>query len=497
MSSIQTACSLHVRAEQVSALYDGDLDTVAAAALREHLVTCDVCQQRLASYARISSMLRTQTTPQPDVWLRQGVLAARTQSASVSRAGAAWRVVAIAAAMLVVVGGFAGVLLRQARPHRIAASSRPTVVVQVQTPTTEPLPPGWTTLLPGRRFSVGGSRGLAVSRARPGRLVGCSVSGPYGAQASDQTLEISDDGGQTWRESPIPNLQPAMNCVVVVDQVHPDTFVVGDQISSFGPSGDNQLDITTDAGHTWRLLTMPTGRFNLDTFSFQGPTLVDDHLIGMVMLNVAGETTWRWGDLSLDGKLTFLDSTLPYPDAVSRQNGIMAFAVDPTDALRIYAVIASKYDPAHPSSDIYLYTTTNAGATWHETHDFVFGGRIQLWAPAPGALYFWVAYPEKSPTGNPLQMSTDGGVTWRDVTPAGLAIDSVWFGPDGQIVLLDVPTGFSTARLDELDPATGKLTPLGAFPPASTTGYETIISGGADPRIIVADPNTTFACPLP
>ena len=32
MSSIQTACSLQVRAEQVSALYDGDLDTVAAAA---------------------------------------------------------------------------------------------------------------------------------------------------------------------------------------------------------------------------------------------------------------------------------------------------------------------------------------------------------------------------------------------------------------------------------------------------------------------------------
>lgn len=496
MSGIQTACPLHVGAEQVSALYDGDLDAPTEAALREHLATCDVCQQRLEAYARISATLRAQIAPQPDARLRQGILAARERGAGVSRAGAAWRAVAVAAAIALIVGSFAGVLLRQTRLH--------TVAVHHPTPPTELAPPGWRTLLPGRVFGTAGARGLAVSRARPGRLVGCSISGPLGAVVSDQTLDISDDGGHTWRETPIPYLQQASNCIVVVDQVHPDTFVVGTDetgvTDQWGP-GTGQLAVTTDAGQTWRALDMPTGLFVLN--GFVPPTLVDGHLIGIVNLsnqNVADAQAL--GDLSLDGKLTFLDTTLPYPDSASSSVGIMAVAVDPTNAARISVVVQGPHDMTLPGDDLYLYTTTNAGATWQMTHILSHNYRgprddVYLSEPTPGALYFGEKFPENEQTGNPLQMSIDGGVTWRDVTPASLRIVSVWFGPDGRIVLLDVPSVNFSAGLDELNPTTGGLTPLGAFPPTSPDRDATIITGGADPQIIVADPITTFARPLP
>lgn len=509
MSGIQTACPLHVGADQVSALYDGDLDAPTATALREHLTTCDVCQQRLESYARVAAMLRAQTTPQPDARLRKSIISARERGGSASRAGAPWRAVAAAAVIAVIVGSFAGVLLRQARLHSIEVSSGPTVVAHFPTPPTEVAPPGWRTLLPGRVFGTAGFRGLAVSRARPGRLVGCSISGPLGAVVSDQTLDISDDGGHTWQETPIPDLQQASNCIVVVDQVHPDTFVVGtdgtDRTDEWGP-GTGQLAVTTDAGQTWRALDMPTGRFVLN--GFVPPTLVNGHLIGIVNLsnqNVAD--VQALGDLSLDGKLTFLDATLPYPDSASSSIGLMACAVDPTNAARISVVVQGPHDMTLPGVDLYLYTTTNAGATWQMTHILSHNYRgpreeVYLSEPTPGALYFGEKYPEDEQSGNPLQVSADGGVTWRDVTSADLRIVSVWFGPDGRIVLLDEPSGSFTTRLDELNPTTGGLTPLGAFPRSLNEGLSgggagTIISGGADPQIIVADPYTTFARPLP
>ncbi|HEX2349971.1 MAG TPA: zf-HC2 domain-containing protein [Ktedonobacterales bacterium] len=498
MSGIQTVCPLHMGAEQVSAFYDGDLDAPTAAALREHLATCDVCQQRLDSYTRIAATLRAQIAPQPDARLRQGILAARERGAGVSRAGSAWRAVALAATIAVIVGSFAGVLLRQARLHSTGVSSGPTVAAHAPTPPTELAPPGWRTLLPGRDFSTS-SRGLAVSRARPGRLVGCSVSAPFGAMVGDPTLEISDDGGHSWQGSLIPDLQPGQNCIIVVDQVHPDTFVVG---VDNGGQGTGQLVVTTDAGQSWRTLDMRTGLFELD--GLLPPTLVNSHLIGMVNLstpNVADEQAL--GDLSLDGKLTFPDSTLPYPDSASSSIGILAFAVDPTNAAHISAMVRGQSNLTHPGNDLCLYTTTNAGVTWRMTdtmtRTFPLSLRddIHLWAPTPGALYFWERYPENSQTSNLLQMSTDGGVTWRAVTSASLRIVSVWFGPDGRIVLLDVPSGDFSSRLDELNPTTGGLTPLGAFPQRNIDASTIVITGGADPQIIVADWVSTFARPLP
>ncbi len=496
MSDIQTICPLHVQADQVSALYDGDLDAETAAARREHLATCDVCQRRLNDYSRISAILGAQTAPQPDARLSQGILAARGRGGSAAShsgwAHADWRSVAAAAAIIVIVGGFAGILLRQAASQRSVAAPTPTIIWA--TPIPIAAPPGWTALLPIQRHSQAvATLGLAVSRARPGRLVGCEISGLLGSVSVpyDQTLEISDDGGVTWQTSAIRDLPSAAStdasCSVVVDQVHPDTIIVAD--------GDitGQFAVTTDAGKTWRSLDMPTG---LMEFS-DPPTLVNGHLIGVVNLSIGGDGELALGDLSIDGRLTFLDSLLPYANPSPDSNSLLAFAVDPTNASHLYVVAQGKLDPTRPSSQTYLFTSTDAGATWRQIHVFAAAAQMSLWAPTPGTLYAWISSPATTAGGNPLQQSVDGGVTWRDVTPADFQIGAAWFGPGGQVVLASGAVAGGANPLDELDPATGKLTPMGVLPRIPNSDFMGLVTGGADPQFLVSSAYAAFARPLP
>ena len=174
----------------------------------------------------------------------------------------------------------------------------------------------------------------------------------------------------------------------------------------------------------------------------------------------------------------------------------MAFAVDPANASHIYVIAAGKWEPAHPSIDALLFATSNAGASWRQIHTFPYGQLVSLWAPTPGALYLWVSYPEMSANGNPLQVSLDGGVTWRSVTPATPGLDSAYFGPSGQAVLLS-GYGQITSTLEELNPATGKLTPMGPLPPLATDGFTAVVTGGAHPVFVIASSLATYVRPLP
>lgn len=496
MSGVQTPCPLNVRTNQISALYDGDLGAEAAS-LREHITACAACQRRLDAYTRISIALKEQTVPEPDARLRQIILAAREHAIPsahlAGRTQDTWRAAAIAAAVILIIGAFAGALLQHAGSRRIASAPTATPNQATQTTTIAfgpTAPPGWRTLLPTRRFSVGGSQGFAVSAAQPGRLVGCGVPGsgtdvwPYPA------LAISDDGGQNWQESFIQALGSVTECVVVVDQLHPDTIIVGEAEPS-------QLAVTTDAGRTWRTLKLPAGM--LMNFAqgagYQAPALVDGQLIG-IFHSVSASARWALGDLSISGDFKVLDATLPYPNA-STMHTPLAFAVDPADASHLYVIAADGSDPAHLTSAAHLYTSIDAGATWWQVHTLASGERFDLWSPTPNTLYLWISYPEMSSNGNPLQQSVDGGVTWRAITPAGFRIDSVWFGPSGHIVLLGDAANSASTTLDELNSTTSALTPMGSLPDMSTSGFQGILTGGAHPVFVVADPHATFARPLP
>lgn len=501
----QPACPLNVRAEQLSALYDDDLSGDADA-LRQHIATCNNCQSRLRDYARIREALSGQMLPAPGIRLKQSVLTAREQMATAPRRALApsplWRTLAAAAAVILIVGGFVGILLSHASMRRSATA--PTVTPDISTATRKQLtgtstvpytasaPPGWSAVLPLRRFSFGGAQGFAVSAARPDRLIGCGTLGAGTDGWPYPTLAISDDGGQTWQESDIQAIGMISDCAIVVDQRQPDTIVVGDTEAK-------RLAVTTDAGKTWRALHLPSGmglRF-AQGGGYAGPTLVNGHLIG-IFRPLSGSGRWTLGDLSITGAYKVLDATLPYPNSATlRLNTPMAFAVDPSNAAHVYAIVPGKWDPAHPSQDVLLYATLDGGATWRRVYTFSYGERISLWAPTPTALYVWISYPEMSRNGNPLLQSVDGGATWRPVTPSSVAVADVLLSPSGRIVLGVDVAGGPADMLEGVDPRTGKLTPIGQAPSMSTSGSQGLVTDGAHPVLIFADGYVAYVRPLP
>ncbi|HZC07293.1 MAG TPA: zf-HC2 domain-containing protein, partial [Ktedonobacterales bacterium] len=455
MNALQTPCPQGIRTDQVSAFYDSELGATATAALREHLATCDVCQRRLSDYARISATLREQAVPQPDARLRQNVMAARARTTpSLSRFGwtqDTWRATSVAAAVILIVGSIASLLLNHAALTRIGASTAtPTLADSAPTITPAPsataipaTPPGWRAILPTRRF---GAHGFAVSAAAPGRLIGCGVSSAGTDAWPYPALAISDDGGHTWHESDIQAIGSVTECDVVVDQIHPDTIIVGDVQPS-------QFAVTTDAGRTWRALTLPAGmRMNFSGGAgYQAATLVNGHLIG-IFIPASATDRWMLGDLSLNGSFKVLDARLPYPNSAERTP--TAFAVNPANPAQLFVIAYGRVVPANPQRESILFGTLDAGATWRQLHIFDLAERISLWAPRSDALYAWVEYPELSANGNPLQESIDGGATWRSITSTSAPLDAAWFGPGGQIVLLRATGNGAAPMLDELNPST-------------------------------------------
>ncbi len=317
MSDVQTLCPQGMRADQVSAFYDDELDATATAALREHLATCDVCQRRLSDYAHISATLRGQTVPQPDARLRRSILAARAQATpSLARLGwarDAWRAATIAAAVILIVSSIAALLLNRATVTRIGAptitptqaDSAPTITPAPSATSFPAAPAGWRAILPTRRFAGGGSQGFAVSAARPGRLVGCGLPGVTTDAWPYPALAISDDGGQTWKESDIQALGTVSGCSVVVDQLHPDTIIVGNADGS-------KLAVTTDAGQTWRPLPLPAGMAMNFTLAGSSNSLVNGQLIG-VFHNISGSGRYALGDLSITGAFWMRRYPIPRP----------------------------------------------------------------------------------------------------------------------------------------------------------------------------------------
>ncbi|HET9111788.1 MAG TPA: sialidase family protein, partial [Ktedonobacterales bacterium] len=415
--------------------------------------------------------------------------------ARVSWARDAWRAATVAAAVILIVGSIAALLLNRATVTRIGAStatptqadSAPTITPAPSATSFPTAPAGWRAILPARRFAEGSGQGFAVSAARPGRLAGCGIPAVSAVAQAYPELAISDDGGQTWKESDIQAAGTVTECSVVVDQLHPDTIIVGNADGS-------KLAVTTDAGQTWRPLPLPAGMAMNFTQAASSNSLVNGQLIG-VFHNISGSGRWELGDLSITGAFKVLDATLSYP--TSAMNSPMALAVDPANASHVYVIAQGKRDSAHPTQDVLLFVTSNAGASWRQIHTFPYGERVSLWASTPGAIYLWVSYPEMSANGNPLQVSFDGGVTWRDITSTNLRLDSPYFSPSGQIVLITAGNSQATAALEELNPATGKLTPMGPLPPLAADGFTAVVTGGAHPVFVVASSLATYVRPLP
>ena len=440
--------------------------------------------------------------PQPDSQLRQDILAARDHLTPKPRtfgwARHAWRNLAIAAVVTFIVGGLAGLLINHSAGQHVALSSTP-VVTAHRTPTIDSTataaiaPPGWRIVDPTLRFTgLASNQALAVSPARPGRLVGCGLPRPTAdtpAAPDSPVLLLSGNGGQSWQTEAITGLGQVDDCVVVVDQRLPDTIAVGNADAS-------QLVITNDAGKSWQRLILPHG-MSMVFAHFNGylePVLVNDHLIG-IFYGSTQAGRYEFADLAPDGSLRILDATLPYPSAQTPEQSPEAFVVDPTNPSHMLVLTYNVFDAVnHPTHDLVLFATNNRGTTWTRQHVFTNAEREALWAQPSGILYTYHLTGLASGE-NVFEQSDDGGITWRAGVVASVQVDEVWFGSTGRAVVLDAVQN----TLIEVNLSTGKVSaPLGQLPSvSSSSGFLGVVAEGASPVFIAAGPDATYARPLP
>jgi hypothetical protein len=215
----------------------------------------------------------------------------------------------------------------------------------------------------------------------------------------------------------------------------------------------SQLLVTTDAGRTWRVRTLPGEPATKDA----GVTLVPGHSL-MLWIDASGRlafggwdrrywttadggSTWQessaprdigpsgsWGTFAADGKLTFL--AMPPPGAVGEKNPI----IPATDGSFWVACTAGPC----------VYVTHDHGASWQTLPTVDSATHVQWVATSGGHTVFAAV---RTASGSRLVRSTDGGTTWSDVLGlaqpevGGLAL------PNGDLILAQADKNGGMYRL--------------------------------------------------
>jgi hypothetical protein len=248
--SIETApaCALGLTHATLSALRDGFLPLVEQARLREHIAGCEACQSRLADFDAIAGEMRDQRVPSPDERLWRAVSAA---IATRSRAKLAlpkalahrmpnkqiWGALGAAAAVLLVVAGFARFLSRP------PTEQQPTPLSwhEVQLPAEFTAPQTYS--------SIGVAPGGQLAYA-------CTVAAKTGSTLA--RIWTTRDAGQNWRfTNKMVSSHALSRCNVLADSLDPTVAVaiLAWIVPGAPPSSQEEEDYATfDGGASWRQL---------------------------------------------------------------------------------------------------------------------------------------------------------------------------------------------------------------------------------------------------
>jgi hypothetical protein len=336
--------------------------------------------------------------------------------------------------------------------RQIASAEAPSPTLATWTPppptppTLAPFPPGWTHVLPGYGFTVGGgSAKMVVSAARRGRLAGCAL--PVTRYAATPQFVMSDDGGRTWLTLPIPILGSVGDCAVLADTRRSDTFIIGAMTK-------NELGavITFDAGHSWRVIqTPPQAQVSISNGpGFGGDALVDGRLITTLFTTQDGRR--RPAEATVDSANTtwrMLDDHIPF-SANNLCKCVEAYAVDYANPARIYIAIYA--DQADLKAGITIFVTTDSGASWRLVRNWPGSQRLALWTTVNGNLYVNDQRVRGSMEGR-FYLSANRGVNWTEINLPPVNEGLFFIGISGQRVITTI--GSEIYR-------TGARTPLAA-----------------------------------
>ncbi len=250
--SIETApaCALGLSHETLSALRDGLLPAAEQERVRTHIATCAACQALLTDFDMIAAELRGQRVPTLDERLWRGLQAAITNSPRVNLplsnkrtlplpSKQIWGALGAAAAILLVVAGFARLLY--APP--VNEPKNPLVWHEIALPAPL-LPSGADALIaPGALASIGLGPGGQTAYA-------CSIKPNVTSQVS--WIWVTRDSGATWQHATkfaLFNGTPT-TCAILVDATDPSVT-----IATFTSStGQTEAYVTLDRGANWSQL---------------------------------------------------------------------------------------------------------------------------------------------------------------------------------------------------------------------------------------------------
>lgn len=345
----------------------------------------------------------------------------------------------------------------------------------------DPPPPGWRRIVDGERFTDEiASSGLVASAARNGRLAGCTLPAGMSSPSGVPVFALSDDNGATWRTKAITGAATARSCQVVADTKRPDTFAL---------STDSALLVTTDAGQTWRTLSVPTGYEIASMVSrFGAQTVLVGGSMVMVLRNQQASTP-QLAEVTTDGMWHFI--SMPNGNS-QRQEGtfpsIEAYALDPDSPSDIYVTVSLG------AVGVTLFGSTDAGSSWHVLRVWPTAYHVRLWTATDGQV-FAEDLSDRVPPYSSLAISTTRGQTWHDATLQEQHDQEVFVSPSG-LVVTDVERDASAGDFYRLNAQTGKWVSLGTWitEPAGTLG---IITSGPTPTLILANQMDTLARSLP
>lgn len=450
---IETRCPAGVTAEQLSTWRARGLEGDEAERLAAHVPACPICQAQLAAYDEIGAQLRAQPVPAADeqlweeleprlamgsfgwrnlpvlvaartalqsAWRERSMAGSQRVSAPVatdharparpSRPSRALGAVALAAAVLLVIVGFATVLRERGAPPPLTLSWR-----QLTLPTEAN-----AQLLDLTSFS---------SNIGPGAYV-CLLAGGTGSNQAVHVYVTRDAGTHWTRGGDVPVEHTEISdCNILVDDLNPDiaeATVSWNGVPVVPPPGPvtEASFVTTDGGAAWRPLSgMPDGFVFVQFATWHGVTY-----------GVAGEVHLY---VSRDGLKTWQPVPVPPHNATTHT---MQLWVRPDSG----ELLASLHDFEHDQESVWL--SDDGGQHWSQMmtpRELLF----QVQPPIAGqpwrlcGMHYVVGQdPEDT-----LDCSWDGGRSWANY-PVPTQLAGMWIAgitPSGDLIAESNHSGHS------------------------------------------------------